>query len=142
MYLRAQIILLAGEGKATKEIAQSLGIRKATVSKWRIRFAAQRVNGLNDQPRSGKPAGYDINTEKRVLAMLDKDPPRGYATWNGRLVAQALGDVSKDHVWRILRRHKIQLQRMHSWCISTNPQFAAKAADIVGISWIPLKMLW
>jgi len=133
IYLRAQIVLLAGEGKATKEIAESLNIRKPTVSKWRVRFAAQRINGLKDPPRSGKPASYDKNTERRVLAMLDKDPPRGYATWNGRLVAQALGDVSKDQVWRILRRHKIQLQRRRSWCISTDPQFAAKAADIVGI---------
>jgi transposase len=133
MSLRAQIILFAGEGKATKEIAESLSIRKATVSKWRIRFAAQRLDGLRDQPRPGKPASYNENTEKRVLAVLDKKPPRGYATWNGRLVAKQLGDASKDQVWRILRRNKIQLQRRPSWCISTDPQFAAKAADIVGI---------
>ena len=133
MYMRAQVILLAGEGKATKEIAESLSIRKATVSKWRTRFAAQRIDGLIDQPRPGKPASYDKDTEKRVLAVLDKEPPRGYATWNGRLVAEELGDVSKDHVWRILRQHKIQLQRRHSWCISTDPQFAAKASDIEGI---------
>src|SRR5512138_290735 len=133
MSLRAQIILLAGEGKATQEIAESLTIRKATVSKWRTRFAAKRIEGLTDEPRTGKPAIYDEETEKRVLAMLDQEPPRGYVTWNGRLVAQALGDVSKDHVWRILRQHKIQLQRRRSWCISTDPQFAAKAADIVGI---------
>ena len=125
---------LAGEGKPTKEIARSFSIRKATVSKWRTRFAAQRANGLNDQPRSGKSAGYDINTEKRVLAMLDKDPPRGCATWNGRLVvAQALGDVSKYQVWRILRRHKIQLQRMQSLVYFHRPGVSAKAADIAGI---------
>jgi len=133
MSLRAQIILLAGEGKATQEIAECLTIRKATVSKWRTRFAAKRIEALRDEPRTGKPASYDEETEKRVLAMLDQEPPRGYATWNGRLVAQALGDVSKDQVWRILRQHKIQLQRRRSWCISTDPQFAAKAADIVGI---------
>ena len=114
MSLRAQIILFADEGKATKEIARSLNIRKATVSKWRTRFAAERLDALNDQPRAGKPASYDKNTERRVLAVLDKEPPRGYATWNGRLVAEELADVSKDQVWRILRRHKIQLQRRRS----------------------------
>jgi transposase len=133
MLLRAQIILLAGEGKATQEIAESLNIRKATVSKWRIRFAAKRIDGLKDVPRPGKPASYGKETEKRVLALLDQEPPRGYATWNGRLVAQALGDVSKDQVWRILRQHKIQLQRRRSWCISTDPEFSSKAADIVGL---------
>lgn len=56
MPLRAEIILLAGEGKATQEIAESLSIRKATVSKWRIRFAAKRIDGLRDEPRPGKPA--------------------------------------------------------------------------------------
>jgi len=133
MSLRAQIILLAGEGKATQEIAESLNIRNATVSKWRTRFAAQRMDGLRDEPRPGKPASYGKDTEKRVLAMLDKEPPRGYSTWNGRLVAEALGDVSKDQVWRILRQHKIQLQRRKSWCISTDPEFSSKAADIVGL---------
>lgn len=133
MFLRAQIILFADEGRATKEIAESLSIRKATVSKWRTRFAAERIEGLGDQPRTGKPASYGEDTEKRVLAVLDQEPPRGYATWNGRLVAKELGDVSKDQVWRILRQHKIHLQRRHSWCLSTDPEFATKAADIVGI---------
>jgi transposase len=133
MSLRARIVLLAAEGGATKEIAQDLGTRTATVSKWRTRFAAKRIEGLKDEPRSGKPQTYGIETEKRVLAILDQPPPKGYASWNGPLVAKALGDVSKDQVWRILRRHKIHLQRRRSWCISTDPEFAPKAADIVGL---------
>lgn len=133
MTLRAQIVLFAEEGKATKEIAACLSIRKATVSKWRTRFAAQRLDGLHDRPRSGKPASYDKDTEKRILQVLDKEPPRGYTKWNGRLVANELANVSKDQVWRTLRNHKIQLQRRRSWCISTDPHFAPKAADIVGI---------
>ena len=72
-------------------------------------------------------------TERRVLALLDQDPPRGYAQWNGRLLAEALGDVSAAHTWRILRKYKIQLQRRRSWCISTDPEFGPKAADVVGI---------
>ena len=76
---------------------------------------------------------YDKIAEKRVLALLDTDPPDGYSQWNGRLLATALGDVSDDQVWRILRRHKIQLQRRRSWCISTDPEFGPKAADVVGL---------
>jgi transposase len=72
-------------------------------------------------------------TEKRILAMLDQPSPMGYAGWNGRLLAQALGDVSKHQVWRVLRSHRIQLQRRRSWCISTDPEFGPKAADIVGL---------
>ena len=48
----------------------------------------------------------------------------GYTTWTGGLVAKALGDVSADQVWRVLRKHGIQLQRRRSWCVSTDPQFA------------------
>ncbi len=48
-------------------------------------------------------------------------------------MAHQLGDVSPDHVWRVLRRHGIHLQRRHSWCISTDPEFTQKAADIVGL---------
>ena len=45
-------------------------------------------------------------------------------------MAQALG-VSDDVVWRVLRKEGIQLRRHRSWCVSTNPEFSAKAADIV-----------
>ena len=48
-------------------------------------------------------------------------------------MAKALGDVSADQVWRVLRKHGIHLQRRRSWCVSTDPKFAQKAADIVGL---------
>jgi hypothetical protein len=47
------------------------------------------------------------------------------------LLAAALGDISADHVWRILRKHGIQLQRRRSWCITT--EFGPTAADVVGL---------
>jgi transposase len=96
-------------------------------------FAEGRLAGLHDSERPGKPAKYDQRTERRVLRLLDQAPPQGYSQWNGRRLAEALGDVSKDQVWRILRRHDICLQRRRSWCISTGPEFGPKAADVVGL---------
>jgi transposase len=133
LVFRARVILAAAKGEDTTTIAASLGVRPATVSKWRTRFAQQRLSGLQDAARPGARRVYDENTEERILAMLDRDPPTGYATWTGGLVAEALGDVSKHQVWRLLRRHGIHLQRRRSWCISTDPEFAPKAADIVGL---------
>ncbi len=133
MARRARIILDAAAGKATKEIALSSHLREGTVSKWRTRFASERLAGLADAPRPGKPARYGDTTERRILAQLDQPPSEGYTTWTGGLVAKALGDVSADHVWRVLRKHGISLQRRRSWCVSTDPQFAQKAADIVGL---------
>jgi len=130
---RSKVILLAAEGLSAREIARRLKTRLARVSKWRQRFGRNRLPGLQDSPRSGKPKSYDEQAEKRVLALLDADPPEGYSQWNGRLLAEALGDVSDDQVWRILRKHKIQLQRRRSWCISTDPEFGPKAADVVGL---------
>ena len=139
MAQRARIVLEAAAGKATKEIAALLHVRRATVSTWRTRFARGRVAGLADTPRPGKPATYGEATERRILAQLDAPPPGGYTTWTGGLVAKALGDVSADQVWRVLRKHGIQLQRRRSWCVSTDPQFAQKASDIVGLYLNPPK---
>jgi transposase len=133
MVERARIILEAAEGKTSTGIAKELRKRPATVSKWRTRFARGRLAGIEDAPRPGKTAKYDKGTEKRILAQLDAPLPSGYATWTGKLVAKALGDVSQHQVWRVLRKHGIHLQRRHSWCVSTDPEFTRKAADVVGL---------
>jgi len=130
---RAQMILAADRGEKTKDIAAELALRPATVSKWRTRFANAGIKGLQDASRSGRPPKYDKHTELRILETLDDPPPEGYASWNGSLVAEALGDVPESHVWAVLRQYRIHLQRRHSWCISTDPEFTPKAADITGL---------
>lgn len=130
---RARIILLASKGQSTMQIADALHTRPARVSKWRRRFLQLRLPGLQDSVRSGKPPHYDAQSERRILRQLDQAPPAGYASWSGALLAEALGDISDDEVWRVLRKHGISLQRRRSWCISTDPEFAAKAADIIGL---------
>src|SRR6266436_1205623 len=70
---------------------------------------------------------------KRILKLLDKPPPQGFARWTGPLLAEALGDVDVQYVWRFLRSHKIDLVVRKSWCESNDPNFTAKAADVVGL---------
>ena len=130
---RAKIILLSHEGVTVENIARQLDTRPARVSKWRQRFAQDRLSALSDAPRPGKPRTYNSKTESRVLGLLDQPAPEGYAQWNGTLLAEALGDVSADQVWRILRGRGIQLQRRRSWCITTDPEFGPKAADVVAL---------
>lgn len=133
MVPRLQIVEWAAQGLSSRQIASRLGLRRPTVLKWRRRFCQQRLAGLRDAPRSGPPRRYTALTERRILAQLEGSPPAGRGRWNGRLLAQALGDVSADQVWAVLRKHGIQLQRRRSWCVSTDPEFARKAADIVGL---------
>ena len=76
---------------------------------------------------------YTAATEERILKALDEKPPSGYSRWNGRLMAEHLGNVSKDQVWRVMRKHHLHLDRRQSWCVSTDPEFSRKAADVVGL---------
>jgi hypothetical protein len=64
---------------------------------------------------------------------LDKPAPEGFARWTGPLLAEALGDVDVQYVWRFLRNHKIDLVARKSWCESNDPNFTAKAANVVGL---------
>jgi transposase len=130
---RGRIVLAAASGHNTTAIARAEGLRPATVSKWRVRFGRAGLVGLQDAPRPGARRRYDATTQRRILARLDEPPASGHATWTGALLARSLGNVSKHQVWRVLGAQGIHLQRRRSWCISTDPQFAAKAADVVGL---------
>jgi transposase len=132
MVERAQIILGCLAGKRVKEVARSCRTRPNTVIKWRQRFAARGLAGLLDAPRPGAKPVYGVDFRNRVLALLEEPPPPGQACWDGPAVAAALSG-SVHAVWRVLRREGICLQRQRSWCVSTDKQFAAKAADIVGL---------
>lgn len=134
---RSRIILMAADGMGTNAIAEKLQTGAGTVSKWRVRFSSMGLEGLTDAPRSGTPPKYTRETELRILSKLDEPIPRGETVWTASLIVRELGDVSEDHVWRVFRKHGIHLQRRRSWCISTDPQFAEKAADIVGLYLAP-----
>ena len=125
---RARIVLLAGEGQSTRSIARALNTMPRTVSTWRGRFARDGLVGLTDKPRPGPAPKYTRETGRRILAVLEREPPAGFARWNGPLIAAELGDVPEQQVWRFLRK---------SWCESNDPEFVAKAADVVGLYMAP-----
>ena len=133
MVERAKIVLGCLAGRRNDEIASELGIQAATAGVWRKRFAAEGLAGLRDRARPGKPPVYPAQElRQRILKQLEAPPPAGLASWDGGTLAKAL-EVSDDAVWRILRKEGIQLRRLRSWCISTDPEFAAKAADVIGL---------
>jgi len=129
---RARMVLGCLAGQRVQAVARQCHTRPNTVIKWRQRFVAQGLNGLHDAPRPGAQRIYDEAFRKRVLATLELPPPSGQATWDGPAVA-AVVQGSVHAVWRVLRQEGICLQRQRSWCVSTDKEFAAKAADIVGL---------
>lgn len=133
MVERAKIVLGCLAGRRNDEIASELGIQAATAGVWRKRFAAEGLAGLRDRARPGKPPVYPAQElRQRILKQLEAPPPAGLASWDGGTLAKAL-EVSDDVIWRILRKEGIQLRRLRSWCVSTDPEFAAKAADVIGL---------
>ena len=129
---RARMVLGCLAGQRVQAVARQCHTRPNTVIKWRQRFVAQGLTGLHDAPRPGAQRIYDEAFRKRVLATLELPPPSGQATWDGPAVA-AVVQGSVHAVWRVLRQEGICLQRQRSWCVSTDKEFAAKAADIVGL---------
>ena len=132
MVERARLVLACLEGKEIQQVAREMGSSIPTVSKWRKRFAREGLRGLRDRPRPGKPPRYGAAFRDRVLALLEQPPPAGLSHWDGVAVAERLG-ASVHAVWRVLRREGIYLQRLRTWCVSTDPEFAAKAAEVVGL---------
>jgi transposase len=135
--LRARIVLLAGDGRSTRSIADELGVMPNTVSTWRSRYAGEGLAGLADKPRPGPKRKYTAETGRRILAVLEGPPPTGFGRWMGPLIAAELGDVHEQQVWRFLRDQRIDLDGRKSWCESDDAEFAAKAADVVGLYLAP-----
>ena len=134
---RARIVLLAANGIASRAIGRTVRCTTGTASKWRVRYAEKRLAGLDETGDRGAEPKYTAATGKRILALLDQPPPAGYARWSGPLLAAALGDVDVQYVWRFLRGQKIDLAGRKSWCESDDPEFVAKAADVVGLYLAP-----
>src|SRR6201988_682288 len=130
---RARIVLLAADGMASQAIGRTVRCTTGTASKWRVRYAEKRLAGLDETGDRGAEPKYTTATGKRILALLAQPPPAGYARWSGALLAAALGDVDVQYVWRFLRGQKIDLAGRKSWCESDDPEFVAKAADVVGL---------
>lgn len=135
---RAKMVLACLEGKAIKNIAEEMNERPNTVILWRDRFSKLGIPGLEDQLRKGRSVIYGDDFRNAVLNKLKEPPPDGLAHWDGPTLAKIL-NTSVDAVWRLLRKEGIQLSRQRSWCVSTDPEFTEKAADIVGLYLDPPK---
>lgn len=132
MVLRAKIILECLSTSSNKEIAAKMGLSIQTISKWRNRFIEDGIEGLKDEHRSGRNRKYDDKSLAILLKTMDTEPPAGLSRWDAETLSKETG-ISKYAVWRFLKKHGIQLSRTRSWCVSTDPMFAEKSADIVGL---------
>jgi hypothetical protein len=128
---RAEIVLLAADGLANVAIAEQLGVTRLTVTTWRKRFAAHRLDGLADEPRPGAPRKIGDDKVAEVVTTTLETMPRDATHWSIRSMAKASG-VSVSTVHRIWRAFSLQPHRSESFKLSTDPLFVEKVRDIVG----------
>ena len=131
---RAGIILLAADGVQNKEIAEMLGIGRVQVGRWRERYAAHRLAGIErDLPRGGPPATVDV---ARLIELTTQTNPQAATHWSTRKMASELG-VSAASVSRYWRANGLKPHIMRSFKVSRDPQFVEKLEDIVGLYMSP-----
>ena len=86
--LRARMILACAEGRSNTAVGADLGVSDATVGKWRSRFLEQRLDGLTDEPRSGRPRAVTDDDVERVITLTLETTPKDATHWSTRSMAQ------------------------------------------------------
>ena len=134
--LRARIVLRAAAGLSNTAIAAELGVAKHTLGKWRERFARLRTDGLLDEPRPGAPRRIG---GEQIAALVDRtrsERPAGATHRSLRTMAKASG-LSAKTVGRAWRAFGPQPHRAETFKLSTDPLFAGKVRDTVGLYLAP-----
>ena len=109
-----------------------LGVSDETVGKWRSRFVERRLDGLSDEPRSGRPRSVTDDDVERVITLTLETTPKDAAHWSTRSMAQRSG-LSHNTVSRIWRAFGLQPHRTEAFKLSSDPFFIEKVRDIVGL---------
>ena len=136
--LRARIVLLSDERLPVLEVARQAGVSRPMVWRWQQRFAEDGLDGLlRDKTR---PPGTPATPQEDVQAVLERtltgEPPGEATHWTGRAMA-AVSGLSLRTVQRIWGAHRLQPHRVRTFKRSTDPQFAAKLDDVVGLYMAP-----
>src|SRR5829696_4476326 len=130
---RSRIVLRCAEGGTIGEVAAELGVCRDMVAKWRRRFLTDRLEGLSDAPRPGRPRVIgDEQVEQVIAKTLEERPSTADTQWSTRSMAAATG-MSQSTVSRIWRAFGLKPHLVQTWKLSTDPQFIDKVRDIVGL---------
>ena len=140
LHRRARMILLAAGGESISLVARKLGTSRSRVGEWLSRFATDRVAGLMDFPRAGRPAEITSLERHQVIAAACGSPGKfglQRVLWSHASLARALLDaglvrsISARTVGRILEEAEIKPHRVKMWCHSKDPAFQEKMRSIV-----------
>jgi len=130
--LRSRIVLACAEGLSNKDVAQRAGCSSNTVGKWRARFLTDRLDGLVDEPRPGRPPSITAEQVEDVVVATLESTPKNATHWSRTKMAQRSG-LSKSTIGRIWKAFELKPHREDGFKMSNDPQFVNKVYDVVGL---------
>ena len=132
LHFRAGIVLDCARGYSGEEIAERHHTNQQTVTKWRRRFARDRLAGLSDAPRSGQPRRHDDDRVQEVLEATLNRRPKNATHWSVRRLSDELG-IARDFVHRVWRAFGLKPHLSKNFKLSNDPHFVEKVRDVVGL---------
>ena len=133
---RCRMILRCADGLGNKAVAAEIGVHEHTVGKWRRRFVKDRLDGLSDEPRPGRPRTIEDEKVAEVIERTLTSTPVDATHWSLRSMAKEAG-LSHTSIWRIWGAFGLQPHRAESFKLSSDPHFVDKVRDIVGLYMSP-----
>jgi transposase len=130
--LRSRIVLGCAEGLSNKAVAAAERVSEPTVGKWRSRFVSDRLDGLVDDPRPGRPATITIEQVEDVVVATLEETPKNATHWSRAKMAERTG-LSKSTIGRIWKSFELKPHRTDGFKLSNDPLFIQKVYDVVGL---------
>jgi len=130
--LRSRIVLACAEGSTNTDVGRELGVHPTTVSKWRHRFAVDRLDGLVDAPRPGVPRSVGDDVVEAVVVDTLESAPADATHWSTRSLAAKHG-ISHTTVREIWSAFGLKPWQQDSFKVSPDPDLVEKIRDLVGL---------
>jgi transposase len=130
--LRSRIVLACADGADNKSVAAQLNCVEATVGKWRRRFVAERLDGLGDEPRPGRPPSISVEQVEAIVVATLEETPKNATHWSRASMAKRSG-LSRTTIGRIWKAFELKPHRVNGFKLSSDPLFGEKVYDVVGL---------
>jgi transposase len=141
---RARVILGSAAGSGSRALARQERMSRTTVRRWLTRFQAQRCDGLQDRPRSGRPLATKPTTHALVVALACERPAERSVPLSRYSLSELTIEVadrlgpeqvapSRSAIWRLLMRDALRPWRYHNWIFPRDPRFLELAGPVLDL---------